>query len=105
MADNNILIYNIEEGKNLKEYTILEENKNLYIYKNIKIKKWNNIDDNEFIMIDEGNIFLFELNENSQNNIELSIIAYSYFPQINDLTKMNEENRFYVNNKSDILIY
>ena len=56
-------------------------------------------------MIDEGNIFLFELNENSQNNIELSIIAYSYFPQINDLTKMNEENRFYINNKSDILIY
>ena len=56
-------------------------------------------------MIYEGNMFLFELNENSQNYIKLTIMAYSYCPQIDDLTKMNEENRFYINNKSNILIY
>ena len=30
MENNNILIFDIEEGKNLKEYTILEEKK-IYI--------------------------------------------------------------------------
>ena len=56
-------------------------------------------------MIEKGNIFLFKLNENSQNNLELKIIAYSYFPDISDLTKINEESRFYSNKKDHILIY
>ena len=30
MENNNILIFDIEEGKNLKEYTILEEKKFIY---------------------------------------------------------------------------
>jgi hypothetical protein len=57
-------------------------------------------------MIEKGNIFLFELNENSLKNIDLTIIAYSYFPQVNGLTKKNEENNsFYIDKKDYILIY
>ena len=91
----------------LKEYTILEEEKIVYKNKDVKIeiKKWNNIDDNEFIMIGKEKIFLFELNENSLKDIELKIIAYSYFPEINELIKINEENRFYINKNDHILIY
>lgn len=107
MIDNNILIFDILKGIKLKEYTILMEgDKNLYINNIIKIQKWNSINDNEFIMIEYGNIFLFELNENSQKEINLKIISYSYFPDIDDLTKMNEEeNRFYSYKKYHILIY
>ena len=107
MIDNNILIFDILKGTKLKEYTILEEgDKNLYINNIIKIQKWNSINDNEFIMIEYGNIFLFELNENSLEGINLKIISYSYFPGIDDLTKMNEEeNRFYSYKKDHILIY
>ena len=106
LACNMILIFDFIEGKQLNKYLILlEGEKNLYKSTRTKIQKWNCIDDNEFIIIEEGNIFLFELNENSQKNIELSIIAYSYFPDISDLTKMNEENRFYSNKDDCILIY
>ena len=106
MVDFNILIFDILEGKKLKIYSILEEEENnLYKSKNIKIKKWNNINDDEFIMIEKGNIFLFELNENSPKDIELKIIAYSYCPDINGLIKIGEENRFYTNKNDHILIY
>ena len=105
MADYQILIFDILNGEKLKEYIILEEEKNLYKYSDYEIKKWNNINDNEFILIKKGNIFLFELNENSQNNIELTIIAYSYFPQVNCVTKMNEENSFFIDKEDYILIY
>ena len=105
MAGYHILIFDILKGEKIKEYIIVEEEKTLYKYNHYEIKKWNNINDNEFIIINKGNIFLFELNENSQNNIELTIIAYSYFPQINGLTKINEENRFYINNKYYFSIY
>ena len=106
MVDFNILIFDILEGKKLKKYSILEEEENnLYKSKNIKIKKWNNINNDEFIMIEKGNIFLFELNENSPKDIELKIIAYSYCPDINGLIKIGEENRFYINKNDHILIY
>ena len=42
-----------------------------------KIIKWNNINDNEFVLIINGNIILFKLNDKSGSNLE--IIAYSYF--------------------------
>ena len=56
-------------------------------------------------MIGKEKIFLFELNENSLKDIELKIIAYSYFPEINELIKINEENRFYIKKNDHILIY
>ena len=105
-AGYNILIFDNTEGKKLNEFTILEEGeKNLYKIQSINIQKWNSVDDNEFLLIEKGNIFLFKLNENSQKNLELKIIAYSYFPDISDLTKINEESRFYSNKKDHILIY
>ena len=108
MVDFNILIFDALKGKKLKEYEILKETENnLYKSKNIKIQKWNNINDNEFIMTEGENIFLFELNENenSLKDIELKIIAYSYFPEGNELIKLDEENRFYINKNDHILIY
>lgn len=107
MVDYNILIFDILKGKKLKEYEILEEENIVYKSEDVKIeiKKWNNIDDNEFIMIGKEKIFLFELNENSLKDIELKIIAYSYFPEINELIKINEENRFYIKKNDHILIY
>jgi hypothetical protein len=105
-AGNMILIFDILEGKKLDEFTIIEEGENnLYLNHNINIQKWNNSNDNEFIIIEEGNIFLFELNENSPKDIELKIIAYSYCPDINGLIKIGEENRFYINKNDHILIY
>ena len=108
MVDFNILIFNAFKGKKLKEYEILEETENnLYRSKNINIKKWNNINDNEFIMTEGENIFLFELNENenSQKDIELKIIGYYYLLEKNELIKLDEENRFYINKNDHILIY
>ena len=107
MVDFNILIFNAFKGKKLKEYEILEETENnLYRSKNINIKKWNNINDNEFIMTEGENIFLFELNENenSQKDIELKIIGYYYLLEKNELIKLDEENRFYINKNDHILI-
>ena len=101
-----ILIFDILEVKKLDEFTIVEEGENnLYLNHNINIQKWNNSNDNEFIMIEEGNIFLFELNENSQKKLELIIKAHSYFPDISNLTKLNEENKFYSVKNDHILIY
>ena len=57
------------------------------------------------MMINKWNIFLFEFNENSLKNIELTIIAHYYFPQVYHITKINEENRFYIDNYAYISIY
>ena len=108
MVDFNILIFDALEGKKLKEYEILVETENnFYNSKNINIKKLNNINDNEFIMTEGENIFLFELNENenSQKGIELNIIAYYCLPEKNELMKLDDENRFYINKNEHILIY
>ena len=65
----------------------------------MNIEKWNNSEDNEFIIFIEKNIILFELNEDKNNNINLKILNKSYFPNIENKSifqKCSEKiNKFY----------
>ena len=70
---------------------IVEVNDNLYECR-INIKKWNDKDDNKFIIFLKSNIILFELT----NDIELKILNQSYFSEVKNLKILNEKNnRFY----------
>jgi hypothetical protein len=80
-----------------------KEKKKLYYDKFNKIEKWNNINDNEFFMNIQGDITLFELDDT--NGITLKIIAYSYFPNIKNLIKIENQNNFYSKKDDHILIY
>ena len=86
--DNNILIFDIFLVKELKKYKLLiSGEENLYICK-ANIKKWNNDEDNEFLINIKGNIVLFELT----TDIDLKIINQSYYQNINYLKILNEKN-------------
>ena len=103
LIDNSIFIIDLFNGNLLKKYEILinlifNGNDSLFIYKLINIQKWNNPEDNEFIIFIEKNIILFELNEDENGVINLKILNYSYFPNIDNRTfeKMSEKtNKFY----------
>ena len=126
LIDNSIFIIDLFNGNLIKKYEILinlifNGNDSLFIYKFINIQKWNNPEDNEFIIFIEKNIILFELNEDENGVVNLKILNYSYFPNIDNRTfeKMSEkENKFYSqehprpyfynkskNNKNSISIY
>ena len=86
--DNNILIFDILSGKQLKRYELLiNGGDNAYIC-HANIIKWSNNEDNEFLINIRGNIVLFELT----NDIELKIISQSFFENINCLKTLNEKN-------------
>ena len=103
LIDNSIFIIDLFNGNLLKKYEILinlifNGNDSLFIYKLINIQKWNNPEDNEFIIFIEKNIILFELNEDENGVVNLKILNYSYFPNIDNGTfeKMSEKtNKFY----------
>ena len=94
MLNNDLLIFDIFKKKNIKKYTMLYYDEgHLIILNDYKIKKWNNENDNEFIVIMNGNITLFEIKDKSEMNLE--ILAYCYSPKIgNNLIKVGENNRF-----------
>ena len=87
MVDNDILIFNLINGKQIIRYTILPFGEG-------KSYKWNNKDDNEFLLIEKGNLILFKLYENKEEEVELKIIGYTYIHDINGLIKINNKNRF-----------
>ena len=103
LIDNSIFIIDLLNGNLLKKYEILinlilNGNDSLFIYNFINIQKWNNPEDNEFIIFIEKNIILFELNEDENGVINLKILNYSYFPNIDNGTfeKISEKtNKFY----------
>ena len=103
LIDNSIFIIDLFNGNLIKKYEILinlifNGNDSLFIYKLINIQKWNNPEDNEFIIFIEKNIILFELNEDENGVINLKILNYSYFPNIDNGTfeKLSEKaNKFY----------
>ena len=103
MIDYNILIFDLSTGKQMIRYKIVMEGKNNLYYNNYEIGKWNNINDNEFILNIKGNITLFELNDSKE--IDLKIIGYSFFPNIKNLKKIEDENIFYSKEKDYILVY
>ena len=91
--DNNILIFDILSGKQLKRYELLiNGGDNAYIC-NANIIKWNNNENNEFLINIKGNIVLFELTK----DIDLKIINQSYFQNINCLKKLNEKSNVFYN--------
>ena len=103
MIDNKLLIFDAIFGKLLKKYELLIDVKdNLYINTKMNIKKWNNLDDNEFILLMEGNVILFELKEDENENIQLIIKNQSYSQNIksydiDNIKKLSEKsNKFYI---------
>ena len=95
--DNNILIFDILSGKQLKKYELLiNGGDNAYIC-NANIIKWNNNEDNEFLIIIKGNIVLFELT----NDIDLKIMSQSFFENINYFKKLNEKNNGFYDDGRD----
>jgi hypothetical protein len=73
--DNNILLFDIFAGKQLKRYKILTEGNNNLFSEDAVIEKWNDNNDDEFFMKIKENIFLFRLTGEN----DLKIIANSYF--------------------------
>ena len=90
MINNHILIFDLKEVNLLKRYEIININRH------IQIEKWNNEEDNEFFMIIKGNLILFELNEDNNENIDLKVISQLYCPNFDNIKKLNEKNnKFY----------
>jgi len=96
IIDNYINIFDLLNGKQLKRYEILIDGEDNIYKADMYIEKWNNNEDNEFLLFDNGNIVLFELNEEQNKEIKLKIISQSYFPDIKNIEKLSEEhNKFY----------
>ena len=88
----------------LRKYNILKYGEdNLYKDSSMEIAKWNCSDDNEFIINIHGNITLFKFED--EPNLSLKIISFSYFKGLNNLEKLNEDNKFYKKRKDYIIIY
>ena len=112
MLLNNILVFNMENGKIIKKFEIIADNK----YLKMDIKKWDCTEDDEFILIARNNIILFKLNEENSSKVSLNILNYVFFPElifkedfiIKDLKKINsQKNKFYSydDESNDISIY
>ena len=117
MIDNNLLIFNLKNGKKIAKFEFIVENRSF----KMDIKKWDCKENDEFILIVNNNIILFKLNEDNSSKISLNILNYAYFPEliikddednnkfiIKDLKKISShKNRFYSCNGelNNILIY
>ena len=102
MIDHILLIFDLSTGKQLIRYLIFDKEKTNSDYDKLfyEIGKWN---ENEFFIYIDGNITLFHLDDSHE--INLKIIAYSFFPNLSNLIKMDDENRFYSQEKDQILIF
>ena len=111
---HDIIVFNMETGKQVKIFHIFVENRHY----NIDIKNWDSTENDEFILFVNNNVVLFRLKEENSSNISLNILNYANFPNlvikdddqyiIENLKKINrQKNRFYRynNNSNDILIY
>ena len=112
MLLNDILVFNMENGKIIKKFEIIVGNK----YLKMDIKKWDCTEDDEFILIARNNIILFKLNEENSSKVSLNILNYAFFPElifkedfiIKGLKKINsQKNKFYSydDESNDISIY
>ena len=108
MINNNIFIINLIDGKIIKRYEILIDSiihgkDSLFIYNYMEIQKWNNVEDNEFVLFIDKNVILFEINKDENNIINIKILNYLYFPNIIDgqyIKKLSEkQNKFYSYNR------
>ena len=108
LVDNNLLVFNLLNDELIERFTFLEDgDKNLYINKRFDIRKWNKANDNIFLLIENENIKLVELNENNlkkESIINLKIIGHYSFPDNSSLL-CNEDNRFYIKKNDCIFLY
>ena len=117
LVENNILIFNMETGKEIKRFKIKADGRS---YLRADIKKWDCPENDEFILIVYNNVILIRLlNEENSSKISLNIINYGYFPELcyketkertifKDLKKIKgQKNKFYsyTENCNDIFIY
>jgi hypothetical protein len=104
LVDNHLLLFNLSDNSLIKRYTFLKYGeKNLYINKYYNIRKWNSVNDNEFLLIEEDNITLFELNESNLKEkiiINLKIIGYYYLSNASYLLT-DEDNRIYMKEEGE----
>ena len=96
-VDNHLLVFHLLNDILIKRYTFIG---GCYFP---NIIKWKNANDNEFLLINNDNITLIEMNENKEI-INLKIIGYYYLSDASSLS-INEENRFYMSKKDSILLY
>ncbi len=95
-------ILNLANLEQLAKYKIsIYGEKKIHIFNNMSIVKWECTDDNEFLLKLQGNITLFKLEEENEKKINLNVIAFSYFPKLGTLKRINEENRFIVFDDND----
>ena len=95
--DNRILLFDIYSGKLLKKYEILTEGIDNLYKRSANIQKWNNQSDNEFFINISGNIFLFRLTDEN----DIIIIANSYFKEVKNLIKLDENNNIFYDDGND----
>ena len=94
MVDNNILIFDLENGKQLIRY---ETNFSSSSFSLKNLKKWNTVEGDQFFVCESGNIILFELNDDEKENVKLEIKTVSYFPNIEKIKSIEENNnKFYI---------
>ena len=94
MVDNNLLVLSLLTFEIIKNYSLVfYYDDDFLIYKDFQIEKWDEINDNEFILNINGNITLFELEENNLD-ICLNILAYYYFPIICGVKKIDDNNSY-----------
>ena len=107
--NNNIFLFDTTNGNLLKRFEIIINKKKS---NDISIKKWNNVEDNEFLLFIDDNIILFQLNE---ENFSLNIKGYTSIKPdlegqkkyyITNYIKIKEgENKFYIIEENTIKIY
>ena len=96
----NIIFLDLKEGKEQKIFVlfidgIFEGNDSLFMVERMEIKKWNNAEDNQFLILIGKNVFLFEMIEDEKNGIRLKILSQAYFPNIanaKSLKNIGEKN-------------
>ena len=82
LMDRTLFAMDLSSGKILKKFEIsILINNNLVNRIMIDIQKWNNPEDNNFILFLFRNIYLLELNDD-ENDIKLKILNHSDFPEL-----------------------
>jgi hypothetical protein len=100
LLDSTLFVLSLDSEEILKKFDIkISINDKYYNGLNIDMKKWNNGEDNNFILFIQGNIYLCELYEDGKE-IRLKILNHSYFPDFankRNVEKLTEkENRFFI---------
>ena len=103
LMDRTLFVLDLSSGKILKKFEIsILINNNLVNRIMMDIQKWNNQENNNFILFLFRNIYLFELNDD-ENDIKLKILNHSGFPELANvlnIEKLTEnENKFFSRDK------